>query len=157
MTPKNTCAMGGLQHALDEQDKRLFFKGAILADDTLLHFGFEGYTEVVQRAGDVVTSHSYQCGAGTFKIAEAHSWFSDPWYQLRVPHTPMTPCCFDQSADWTPTTMYAPTEEQIKQDVAAFLAGVRRKAALKQAQDMEDVGTAAMEDVGTAAIAGQAS
>lgn len=71
------------------------FKGLLLSDETLRHYGITGATEVVQEPGSAISSHDYHFGIGMQKIAEAHQWHSKPWFMLRTqthaefPATPM--------------------------------------------------------------------
>ena len=137
-TPANTRGLGGIQFLLEEHDRQLFYKGVMLADQTLDAFEITGYQQVVQRPGQVVTSHSYHCGMGTTKVAEAHSWFSDPWWTLQVKHAPELPTADDgdASTDWSPTTIYAPTATELATD-ARVLASAMRPTRQLQGGDQE--------------------
>ena len=86
--------MAQLQTCVDPEHLETFYKGAMLSNDTLERLGFVGYTEVIQEPGEVVTSHSFHCGLGMQKIAEAHSWFSKEWYRLVLENAPELPVYF---------------------------------------------------------------
>ena len=60
------------------------FKGLLLTDATLQHYGITGATEIVQRPGSAIASHNYHFGIGMQKIAEAHQWHSKPWFMLKT-------------------------------------------------------------------------
>ena len=94
INPHNNIKMSLLQACVDPEHMRTFYKGAMLSDETLRRFGFADFTEVIQQPGEAVTAHSYHCGLGMQKIAEAHSWFSEAWYGLRLDNAPELPVFF---------------------------------------------------------------
>lgn len=107
--------MAQLQGSLHDDHKGEFYKGAILSQVTLHGMGFEGCREIRQMPGDIVASHNYHFGLGFSKIAEAHSWFSQPWHMLNVSHSPELPVCYDVELPegWAPTEVVELDEDSL--------------------------------------------
>ncbi len=112
--PQNSAMMARLQSNLHPEHMRAFYKGAILSDETLRRLGFVGFQEVIQQPGDVMASHSFHCGLGMHKLAEAHSWFSNAWYRLRLHDAPELPIF----CPWTPDAVEETSDETHEEEGA---------------------------------------
>lgn len=136
ITAENSIKMSLLQTCVDAEHVRTFYKGAMLSDETLHRLGFANYTEVTQLPGEAVTAHSFHCGLGMQKIAEAHSWFSEPWYSLRLDNAPELPVFFpDWAAEVTTDAPGLPSTMAPASAVPGRSASVKRRKVLTSSSD----------------------
>ena len=112
VTPGNTLAMQTLQTSLQQEHQVDFYKAPILADATLSGFGFRDFSEILQNPGDIVGGHSFHCGLGGCKIAEAHSWFSGRWALMLPEEATDTPVNFQKRPQGYTTEL--PTAKKVK-------------------------------------------
>jgi hypothetical protein len=96
----NNRALATIQVNLDEYHFANFYKGAMLAKETMDHFGFQDVQLVRQHRGEVMMSHAYHFGLGMEKIAEAHTMFSAQWEMLFVSQSNELPICTSQPPEW---------------------------------------------------------
>ncbi len=102
----NHTALQRLFTSTNPEDQRVWYKNVLLSDAALDALGIHDYREIVQQPGFAIVGHQFHQGIGSFKFAEAHSWFSQEWRVMRTWQQGFPPVPGDQDKDSVPLTIH---------------------------------------------------